>query len=79
MSKIKWSTYKYDNKMVHKYLKYYLSDFDVHMPMNVSYKGEAFTIVRWCIKEDGTVLGLIEHPAKDNRYIIVERTEVQAL
>lgn len=79
MSKIKWRTYKDNNRMVHKYLKYYLSDFDVHMPMNISYQGEQHIIHYWHIKEDGTVLGLIVHPTKDDKYIIVERTEVQAL
>lgn len=78
MSKIKWSTFKGRDRMVHKYLKYYSSDFDVYIPMNVSYQGKQFTINFWHIKEDGTVLGLIDHPTKDY-YIIVERTEVQAL
>ena len=78
MSKIKWSNYKDGDRMVHKYLKYYATDFDVDMSMNIIYKDQQFTIRWWHIKEDGTVLGVIDHPTKD-KYIIVERTELQVL
>lgn len=76
--KLKWSHFKYGGRITYKYRGYYREDFDSNATW-VEIEGSEQLVVGWMETIRKETVGLIINPLDDDKYLIVNRTEVKVI